>query len=336
MEIGKLKNVGALDISDNMLSGELPSSLGSCQSLEVLHLQDNFFKGLIPSSIKELRGIRDLDLSFNKFSGEIPKFIESFVFLKNLNLSFNEFSGVVPMEGVFNNASAISIVGNTNLCGGIPNLQLPKCKSKNSKGGWFTRRMKIIIASVSGFSLLAVAMMLSFMFFGLSRKKSKANELSNLGNIVSQVSYTTLLKATNGFSSANLIGVGGFGSVYKGVLDDDRVVAVKVLNMLHRGASRSFTAECEALRNIRHRNLVKILTTCSSIDFSGNDFKALVYEFMDNGSLEEWLHPSTRIEEVIDSPKILSLVQRLDITIDVACALDYLHNQCEPPIYSSL
>jgi hypothetical protein len=49
-------------------------------------------------------------------------------------------------------------------------------------------------------------------------------------------------------------------------------------------------AECAALINIRHRNLVKVLTACSGIDFQGNDFKALVYEFMVNGSLEEWLH----------------------------------------------
>ncbi|XP_040364644.1 probable LRR receptor-like serine/threonine-protein kinase At3g47570 isoform X2 [Rosa chinensis] len=102
--------------------------------------------------------------------------------------------------------------------------------------------------------------------------------------------------------------------------------------MLHRGAAKSFMAECEVLRNIRHRNLVKILTACSSIDFGGNDFKALVYEFMDNGSLEEWLHPSTGTGEVTEAPKILSLIQRLNIAIDVASALDYLHNHCETPI----
>uniref|UniRef100_A0A251SM28 Putative tyrosine-protein kinase, neurotrophic receptor, type 1 n=1 Tax=Helianthus annuus TaxID=4232 RepID=A0A251SM28_HELAN len=49
-------------------------------------------------------------------------------------------------------------------------------------------------------------------------------------------------------------------------------------------------AECEALRNIRHRNLVKVITACSSVDFQGNDFKALVFDFMPNGSLESWLY----------------------------------------------
>ncbi|XP_018503848.2 probable LRR receptor-like serine/threonine-protein kinase At3g47570 [Pyrus x bretschneideri] len=124
--------------------------------------------------------------------------------------------------------------------------------------------------------------------------------------------------------------MGNFGSVYKGVLDVDngtrQLVAVKVFNMLRQGASKSFIAECETMRNIRHRNLVKVVTSCSSVDFSGNDFKALVYELMDNGSLEEWLHPTA------GTPKNLSFLQRLDIAIDVACALDYLHNHCEAPI----
>ncbi|VVA38008.1 Hypothetical predicted protein [Prunus dulcis] len=98
--------------------------------------------------------------------------------------------------------------------------------------------------------------------------------------------------------------------------------------MLRHGASKSFIAECEALRNIKHRNLVKIMTACSSVDFHGNDFKALVYEFMDNGSLDEWLHPTTEKEED-HVPTSLNLLQRLDIAIDVSCALDYLHNNCE-------
>ncbi|KAM5555371.1 putative LRR receptor-like serine/threonine-protein kinase [Rosa sericea] len=329
MEIGKLKNLGGLDISNNLLSGELPSSLGSCQSLEVLLLQGNFFLGPIPSSMKELRGIRDLDLSRNKFSGDIPQFLEN-LNLEYLNLSFNQFWGAVPTGGVFQNASATSVAGNARLCGGMTSLRLPLCKLNESKGEGLSRRMKLMISLVSGFSLLGLVVVLSLFLLG---KKRKETNLSTLGNSILQVSYATLLRATDGFSSANLIGVGAFGSVYKGILVDDRVVvAVKVLNMLHRGASKSFMAECEALRNIRHRNLVKILTACSSIDFGGNDFKALVYEFMDNGSLEEWLHPSTGTGEVTETPKIFSLIQRLDIAIDVASALDYLHNHCQTPI----
>ncbi|PSS23827.1 LRR receptor-like serine/threonine-protein kinase precursor [Actinidia chinensis var. chinensis] len=88
-------------------------------------------------------------------------------------------------------------------------------------------------------------------------------------------------------------------------------------------------AECKALKNIRHRNLVKIISACASVDFKDNDFKALVYEYMENGSLEYWLHPVlSQTGHVQEQQKSLSLLQRLGIAIDVAFALDYLHNHC--------
>ena len=119
--------------------------------------------------------------------------------------------------------------------------------------------------------------------------------------------------------------------MYKGVIDG-RIVAVKVLNLLRRGASKSFVSECEALRNIRHRNLVKVLTACSTIDYQGHDFKALVYEFMVNGSVEKWLHHNCNEDLSNEEFKKLNLLQRLNIIIDVAGALNYLHNQAQSSI----
>ena len=149
-------------------------------------------------------------------------------------------------------------------------------------------------------------------------------------DLLTIVSYKMLHQVTNGFSLDNLIGSGSFGSVYKGVLDqEERLVAIKVLNLQNKDASKSFMAECKVLRNVRHRNLIKILTCCSSINYNGDDFKALDFEFMTNGSLEMWLHP------MIDSnnqSKNLSVLQRLIIAIDVAFALNYLRNRCEQKI----
>ena len=105
-----------------------------------------------------------------------------------------------------------------------------------------------------------------------------------------------------------------------------------MLNLLRHGASKSFITECGALRSVRHRNLVKIVSACSSVDFQGHEFKALVYEFMSNGSLDEWLHPATRTNNVPEKPKNLNLLQRLNIVIDVANALNYLHHHCHTPI----
>ena len=62
--------------------------------------------------------------------------------------------------------------------------------------------------------------------------------------------------------------------------DQQLVVAVKVFNLQTRGAFKSFDAECETMRCVRHRNLLKVLTVCSSTDFRGDDFKALIYEFL--------------------------------------------------------
>ena len=149
-------------------------------------------------------------------------------------------------------------------------------------------------------------------------------------DLLPNVSYKELYQATNGFSPSNLIGSSNFGSVYKGLIhSEERSIAIKVLNLQQKGASKSFMVECNALRNIRHRNLVKILTCCSSMDNNGNQFKALVFEFMTNGSLDFWLHQGLDNE---NQSRNLSLLQRLNVAIDVASAIDYLHNHSTQPI----
>ncbi|XP_059666501.1 probable LRR receptor-like serine/threonine-protein kinase At3g47570 [Cornus florida] len=327
VEVGNLKNLGGLYVHENMLSGEIPSTIGSCVSLEYLNMESNFFQGSIPSSLSNLKAIQELDLSRNNFTGKIPEYFKSFQFLQYLNLSYNDFDGMVPIKGVFGNASAISIMGNSKLCGGIPELQLPRCNLVDpEKSGSTTLSFKMVIAIASG--LLVVTLVFSALYVCWCRKRREKPSTEDSGSLFLRVSYQSLYRATTGFSESNLIGVGSFGVVYEGIFDGKKI-AVKVLNLLHRGASRSFITECEALRNIRHRNLVKILSACSSVDFQNNDFKALVYEFMVNGSLDDWLHPIGGQGEV---PKDLSLVQRLRIAIDVACALDYLHHHCQTPI----
>ncbi|CAL5429106.1 unnamed protein product [Camellia sinensis] len=96
------------------------------------------------------------------------------------------------------------------------------------------------------------------------KQKKKSPTESCEGDRFLRVSYGELFKATEGFSSSNLIGAGSFSTVYKGVLPpQEKVVAVKVLDIERLGASKSFFAECEALRKTRHRNLLKIITACS-------------------------------------------------------------------------
>ncbi|KAI7741071.1 hypothetical protein M8C21_006473, partial [Ambrosia artemisiifolia] len=331
-KIGKLVSLTELDLSQNDLVGAIPEAIGSCTSLEYLYLHANSFQGPLPPTMSALRGIRVLNLSSNNFSGQIPGFLEQ-LNLSSLNLSFNNFYGEVPMNGIFKNARAIELDGNIRLCGGIPELGLPKCAiSARSKKG--SHKSRVILVVVPLCLLLVVAMVVFLVFCSKGKRKQPKPTRASLMQPFSRVSYGSILKATNGLSQQKVIGTGTFSVVYKGIFEPyGALVAIKVLKLGTRGASRSFTAECEALRNIRHRNLVKIITSCSSVDYQGNDFKALIYEYMPNGSLERWLHPSSEQEiEIEEAPQRLSLRQRVTITIDVANAIHYLHQDSEVPI----
>ncbi|XP_073110929.1 receptor kinase-like protein Xa21 [Elaeis guineensis] len=321
-DVRKLNLLIWLDISENKLSGRIPSALGDCVTLNYLFMEGNFFEGDIPLQLSNLKSIQWIDLSHNKLSGRIPEFFGDIGTLQYLNLSFNDFEGPVPVKGLFMNTSAFFVQGNDKLCGGNPRLLLPSCSNERKT---FVSLKNILIIVIIALGL--IVLLLAILCWKKCPRKRHPSESSS-GHRLKLVSYTELHKATDGFSSVNLIGVGSFGSVYKGMLDAyDKVVAVKVLNLHERGALKSYLAECEALRNIRHRNLIKIITTCSSIDHSGNDFKALVFEFVPNGSLEEWLH--SKVSDSCEA-RHLSLAQRLDIAIDVALALEYLHHHHGP------
>ncbi|KAB1670097.1 hypothetical protein ES319_1Z199900v1 [Gossypium barbadense] len=327
VEVEKLKNLGQLDVSHNRLSGLLPNNLGSCVSLVELYLEGNLFEGPIPPYLSSLRGLEAFDASNNNLSGGIPEFLVRFGTLKYLNLSFNNFEGVVPSEGVFKNTSAIFVEGNNKLCGGIPELHLSRCNSKASSKTSLKLKITIIVV-ISGVTLVFSILLIIW----FRKKKEKKPTTTHAENSLLQLSYQSILRATDGFSPQNLVGLGSFGSVYKGILEaNGAVIAVKVLNLLNHRASRSFLVECEALKSIRHRNLVKVLTAISGIDYQGNDFKALVYEFMENGSLEDWLHSSVGMNEP-ETMRNLNFIQRVNVAVDVAHALEYLHHRCETPI----
>uniref|UniRef100_A0A803LP25 non-specific serine/threonine protein kinase n=1 Tax=Chenopodium quinoa TaxID=63459 RepID=A0A803LP25_CHEQI len=289
-EVGKLKNLDWLDVSRNMLSGQIPSSIGSCMSLEYLYMGGNYFQGTIPDSLA-LKSLAELNLSYNNFSGKIPQFLRRLK-LQSLDLSNNNLEGEVPIDGVFNNASGVYVRGNNKLCGGIPALKLPLCNySINNQKRRLKHRKKVltiaILSAFLGVVLILVFLVLLYIFW--QKKRTKKPTASDDSEIFPNLSYQMLLKATNGFSLDNLIGSGTFGAVYKGVLEElQSTVAIKVFKLENHGAFKSFIAECGVLRNIRHRNLLKVVTACSSVDYQGRDFKAL----------------------------------------DIAFSLDYLHNHC--------
>ncbi|CAL9138112.1 unnamed protein product [Musa acuminata var. zebrina] len=329
LQVGNLRNLGALVLAHNKLSGDIPTTLGQCQSLEYLYLHDNSFQGSIPQSLSNLRGLSELDLSSNNISGNIPEFLADLLALQHLNLSYNDLEGNVPNDGVFRNITAFSVIGNNKLCGGNQGLHLPPCHIQSGRKHK-SLALKVVIAVIS-VVLCAVILLIALAVLHRTKNLKKKNSFTNsIKEQFKRISYNELLRATDEFSASNLIGMGSFGSVYKGAMDaDGTTVAVKVLNLERHGASQSFISECEALRSIRHRNLVKILTICLSVDNRGNDFKALVLNYMSNGSLENWLHPK---ESEASTRRKLTLPQMLSIAIDVSSALDYLHHHGPMPI----
>ncbi|XP_010529060.1 PREDICTED: probable LRR receptor-like serine/threonine-protein kinase At3g47570 [Tarenaya hassleriana] len=335
-EVKNLRQVTAIDLSYNQLTGNITASLGSCSTLNSLVMSNNNFTGPIPRSLGSLASLETLDLSSNNLSGKIPKELSQLLDLKNLNLSFNNLEGDIPVGGVFANTSVAFLQGNNLLCSGnqetSERFRLSRCiagkENKNS------RKLRIIVPVAC---LVAVLFFLLLLVLVLRvRNKKRADVKSpRVKGLPPMISYNDIRAATGDFADNNLIGKGGSGSVYRGLFrtrkeeeEGGETLAVKVLNLQQKKASKSFARECKALRNIRHRNLVKIITSCSSVDNKGAEFKALVMEFMPNGSLDQWLYPM----DSESSSQSLTLSQRLSILLDVASAMDYLHNDCDPPI----
>ncbi|GAU36641.1 hypothetical protein TSUD_212940 [Trifolium subterraneum] len=322
-EFGNLKHLSILYLHENKLSGEIPSELGACMALRELVLGGNFFQGSIPLFLaSSLRSLEILDLSSNNFTSVIPRELENLPSLNSLNLSFNNLYGEVPVRGVFGNVSAISLIGNSDLCGGIPQLKLPTCSRLLPKKHTRLPKKKFVPIIVIGGIFISVIAFIGIYFLGKKTKKSFS--LASLQNGHMEVTYQDLHEATNGFSLSNLVGAGSFGSVYKGsLLKFKGTIVVKVLKLETRGALKSFVAECKVLEKMKHKNLLKLLTFCSSVDYNGEVFKAIVFEFMPMGNLENLLHNNEHLES---RNLNINLRQRLSIALDVAQALDYLHH----------
>lgn len=123
-------------------------------------------------------------------------------------------------------------------------------------------------------------------FSGMSSSTASfASTIDTYPATVKTFSISELEKATDNFSFSGIIGEGGYGRVYRGVIDDDVEVAVKLLTRKHQNRDREFVAEVEMLSRLHHRNLVKLIGICIE-----RSTRCLVFELVPNGSVESHLH----------------------------------------------
>ncbi|CAN1324699.1 Probable serine/threonine-protein kinase At1g01540 [Linum perenne] len=130
-----------------------------------------------------------------------------------------------------------------------------------------------------------------------------------------------LEEATNCFADSNVVGEGGYGIVYHGVLQDGGQVAVKNLLNNRGQAEREFKVEVEAIGRVRHKNLVRLLGYCAE-----GARRMLVYEYVNNGNLEQWLHGE------VGPCSPLTWEIRMNIILGAAKGLAYLHEGLEPKV----
>ncbi|KAK8312557.1 hypothetical protein V6Z12_D01G050600 [Gossypium hirsutum] len=318
IDMGKWKVLTSMDLSNNQFSSNIPTGVANLKDLTHFSLSNNRITGSIPESFGDLLSLEFLDLSRNNLSGEIPKSLENLRFLKYFNVSFNRLQGEIPKGGPFGNYSIESFKGNEALCGAAQ-LHVPCSKTRPLRNSKVRTKLIISVALPIASAILVLALIIIILRRRKRKDRSTTQEDSTPLGTWRRISYHELHQATDGFSDRRLLGNGSYGSVYQGTLLDGMEFAVKVFKLELEGAFKSFDVECEVLRNIRHRNLIKIISSCSN----DLDFKALVLEFMSNGSLDKWLYSNNHS---------LDILQRLNIMIDVASALEYLHHGNATPV----
>ncbi|XP_065853726.1 leucine-rich repeat receptor-like serine/threonine-protein kinase BAM3 [Euphorbia lathyris] len=320
-EIGELKNVLTLDMSRNNFSGEIPGEIGDCPMLTYLDLSQNQFSGSIPIHISQIHILNYFNVSWNQMNSTLPKEIGSMKSLTSADFSHNNFSGPVPEFGQYSFFNSTSFLGNPLLCGYYLNpcnrssFSQSQFDDENNSNSHVSGKFKLLLA----LGLLVCSVIFVVLAIIKTRKKQKKAKTWKLTAFQKlEFGCEEILESVK---ENNIIGRGGAGIVYKGVMSNGEEVAVKKLLGISKGSSHDngLSAEIQTLGRIRHRNIVRLLGFCSN-----KEENLLIYEYMPNGSLGEVVHGKRG--------GYLKWETRMKISIEAAKGLCYLHHDCSPLI----
>ncbi|CAN6932749.1 unnamed protein product, partial [Brassica oleracea] len=283
--------------------------------------------GTITSDISKLTQLKELDLSSNDLSGEIPAFFADMKFF------FSQPFLICSLLFLFcSETFSVFLLIQRNLSGNPKlNLTVPESLQEREK----SKKVPVLAIAVPVVGVFALVVILAI-FFIVRKKRPRSNagippsvttslvksetRPSNPSIITKDRRITLnelVLRMTNNFQ--RVLGKGGFGTVYHGNLDDAQV-AVKMLSHSSAQGYKEFKAEVELLLRVHHRHLVGLVGYCDD-----GDNLALIYEYMANGDLRENMSGKR-------GGNVLTWENRMQIAVEAAQGLEYLHNGCRPPM----